>query len=253
MSDDDAPAAVEVATRGVFDQHPLPGPSGSSLEPAEAASSNDDALAAVEAATPEASGSTPPQALNAAQGAAEDDSNIDPRLLFPPSAPPVPPPPRNPLPPPSLPVNNEPAPEEPPNDPLDLITGIKGVQISKDAPTVTWSSGQKTVLPFLEGRDKRRRKFNLLQQEARYVKDMAGLPECNESSDFVVFLDRNMPRPELLNAAREALSLNKAVVIRGFLEDTGFDLTMEGLTKEFNTLPGHPIGVHGMYSLVYIT
>ncbi|KAG6374579.1 hypothetical protein JVT61DRAFT_3933 [Boletus reticuloceps] len=119
-------------------------------------------------------------------------------------------------------------------------------QVSSNALTVTWTSGQRTVLPYLEGRDKRRKRINLLQPEAEYVKDMTALPECRVSSDFVQLLDGNLPKSALLKAAREVLSLNKAVVIRGLLDVTGFELSMDGLMDEFNTLPTRLVGIHDM-------
>lgn len=225
--------------------------------------SNDYARAAVEAAmqrilqpqAPEASGSVlsqPPLpshvSLDTARPPVEDDNSIDPSLVFPGSVPLVPPPQRNPTPP----LDDNPTSTHPPHDPLDLVTGICGVQISKHAPSVTWRSGQKTILPYLDGRDKNHRKINLLQRDARHVQDLADIPESQPSSEYVVFLDQSMPKPELLKASREALSMNKTVVIKGHLDIAGFNLSMEGLASEFCTLPARPIGVHGMCSSVYI-
>ncbi|KAG6369037.1 hypothetical protein JVT61DRAFT_15614 [Boletus reticuloceps] len=227
-SSDCTRAAVEAAMQRIFDAQPLP-----DLRH-QATSAPSDSPAPREPSPPPRDPSPPPREPS-----------------FPLPRGPSPPPPRDPSlrdssPLTSSSVDDVHAPRDPPKDPLDLVTGVHGVQVSSNALTVTWTSGQRTVLPYLEGRDKRRKRINLLQPEAEYVKDMTALPECRVSSDFVQFLDGNLPKSALLKAAREALSLNKAVVIRGFLDVTGFELSMDGLMDEFNTLPTRPVGIHDM-------
>ncbi|KAF8422594.1 hypothetical protein L210DRAFT_891763 [Boletus edulis BED1] len=51
---------------------------------------------------------------------------------------------------------------------------------------------------------------------------------------------------ELFKATRESLSMNKAVIVRGFLDVHRFEFTMEGLEKEFMFLPDLQVEVHDM-------
>lgn len=121
-----------------------------------------------------------------------------------------------------------------------------GVQVDARAATVSWTSGQKTVVPFLPHVDRRRRISNLLFKDAKYVMELAQLPESGPSSPLVAHLDKDMGRTGLFQAAREALSYNKAVVVRDFVDNHGFCFTLEGLEEEFSISPHRPVQAHGM-------
>ena len=125
----------------------------------------------------------------------------------------------------------------------DLVTGILGVQVHPRASTVEWTSGQKTVVPFLPKRDKKRRLRNILENDARYVKDLAKLPAAGPSSSQVSFLDKNTR--ELFKHAHEALSQDKVVVVRDYVNTHGFEFNTQDLDEHFGVAPNRPVQAHG--------
>ena len=127
----------------------------------------------------------------------------------------------------------------------DLIAGILGVQVDARAPTIEWTSGQRTVLPFLSKDARKDVVQNILAQDARYVADMANLPEAGPSSSLVVYLDKALRKPELLKAAREALSHSKSVIVKNFVDTGSFNFTLEDLEEHFMISPRMPIEAHG--------
>lgn len=127
----------------------------------------------------------------------------------------------------------------------DLVTGVLGVQVSHKADTVSWTSGQTTVLPYLEG-DGTGRSTNALQRDRDFVADLAHAPEALPSSDLVVFLPKDMAEEELLQAVREALSRNKTVVIRGYIDTKDFELTEEQLQKKYSIFVDRTVEPQGM-------
>ncbi|KAI9452918.1 hypothetical protein HD554DRAFT_2179727 [Boletus coccyginus] len=137
---------------------------------------------------------------------------------------------------------DEPSPSK--NSSLDPVTGVFRVQINGKAECIEWSSGQRTILPYLEVKNDDGKVGNDLIDDQRYVQDLARLPESQPSSLLVVFLDRHLQKAKLIEAARDALSKNKTMIVRGFFDVDAFELTMEGLVEEFNTLPSRPMDVH---------
>ncbi|KAH0825904.1 hypothetical protein J3R83DRAFT_7657 [Lanmaoa asiatica] len=125
---------------------------------------------------------------------------------------------------------------------LDQATGVLGVQVAKSAPTVRWSSGQITVLPYVEGEQGE----NALQQDQAYTEGLAKCPESLPPTDLVVFLSKDASSMDLLTAAREGLSNNKSVVIRGIVDTHGFEFTEAGMYDEFACLPDRVMKVHDM-------
>ena len=119
------------------------------------------------------------------------------------------------------------------------------MQIDARASTVEWTSGQHTVLPFLPKRDKRRRMRNVLENNACYAQDLAKLPEAGPHSSQVTFLDKNTDGSELFKLAQEALSQDKAVVVRGYVDTHGFDFNIGDLHAYFSVTPHRPIKAHG--------
>ena len=128
--------------------------------------------------------------------------------------------------------------------PCDVTLGIIGTQVGQGAKTVQWTDGPLTTLPYL-GKKWGGTVRNVLSKDASYVSDMANFPVASPQSELVVFLDRRMFRHDLVNAARDALSRNKTVVIRGYMEDETFDFTMEALSDCFMASPDKPMNVHG--------
>ena len=129
---------------------------------------------------------------------------------------------------------------------MDLVTNVLGIQLDPCAPTVNWTSSQQTVLPFLPKVDRRRRVRNVLSKDATYVTNLAQLPESGPSSSLIVHLDKAMNRPSIFQAARGALSYGKAVVVRDYVDNHGFQFTLEGLEEEFNISPHRPVQAHGV-------
>lgn len=52
---------------------------------------------------------------------------------------------------------------------------------------------------------------------------------------------------ELYKAARDALSHNKTVVVRGYVETYGFDFTLKDLEEHFMVTPHRPVQAHGKF------
>ena len=130
---------------------------------------------------------------------------------------------------------------------LDLVTDVLGVQVDGRASTIEWASGQRTVLPFLPKRTRNRRLRNLLENDARYATNLAKLPEAGPSSAVVAYLDKTTPKHDLFKAARNALSLNKTVVVPGYVDTESFDFTVEGLEEYFGISPHKPVQAHGTF------
>lgn len=128
----------------------------------------------------------------------------------------------------------------------DLVTDILGIQVDARASTVQWSSGQRTVLPFLPKRARNRRLINVLAKDARYVRDLATLPEADLSSTLVTYLDKNVSKQELFKAACEALSRNKTVVAKGYVDTHSFDFNLIDLEEHLRISPHRPVEAHGL-------
>lgn len=128
--------------------------------------------------------------------------------------------------------------------PLDQTTGVIGVQVDSSAETVQWFSGQKTILPYAEvqGDDG---PLNELQVDKKYVEDLARCPESLPPSDLVTYLSKGENPAELVTAARRALSENKTVVVREFVDTHGFEFTESGMYNEFSCLPDRALKAHG--------
>lgn len=129
--------------------------------------------------------------------------------------------------------------------PLDLVSGVLGVQLHTEAPTIQWTSGQHTVLPYApqEGEDQ---DTNALKKDLEYVKVLAALPESTPGSDTAMFLSKHDNHTQLLSVSREALSMNKVVVIRGYVDTEGFEFSPEGLYNAFQTSDNLKLDCHGM-------
>lgn len=128
----------------------------------------------------------------------------------------------------------------------DLVSGVLGIQLDSRAPTVYWTSGQQTVLPFLPKVTRKHRMKNVLSNDARYVRDLAKFPESGPHSSLVVYLDKGLNKIDLFKAAREALSHNKTVIVKDFVETHGFKFTLEDLEDNFMVSPLRPVEAHGM-------
>ena len=96
---------------------------------------------------------------------------------------------------------------------VDLIANVLGIQIDIHAPTVEWSSGQCTVLPFLPKLPCSHHILNALESDTQFAEDLAKLPEAGLSSLLIVYLDKSTPKNALFKATYQALSLNKTLLI----------------------------------------
>ena len=92
------------------------------------------------------------------------------------------------------------------------------MQVLADSLTIRWMSGHQTVLPYLP-KETEDGVINVLDDDQEYVIDLAQFPEATPGSNFVAFLSRHDSYLQLIEAAREVLSLNKTVVIRGYCYD----------------------------------
>lgn len=128
------------------------------------------------------------------------------------------------------------------------MDNVLGVQLDANAPTAEWTSGHRTVLPFLPNIIGNAASQNILAQDARYVADMAKIPEAGPCSSLVTWLDKNMPKTDLFSAAREALSLNKSVVVKGYVDFGSFELTPTHLEEHFMISPHSPVDAHGTFT-----
>lgn len=88
---------------------------------------------------------------------------------------------------------------------------------------------------------------NLLHKALAYVQDLAKFEECPPSSHFVCFLDKNINHTELLMSAQEALSTNKSVVIQGFVNTHGFQLTEDHMYNKFGSFADLDLETHSMF------
>ena len=95
---------------------------------------------------------------------------------------------------------------------LDFVTGVLGVQVLADSPTIQWTSGHQTVLPYLP-KETEHSVRNMLENDRKYIEELAGLLESTPASDSVVFLSKHDSLKQLINKARKALSLGKTVVV----------------------------------------
>ncbi|KAF8418644.1 hypothetical protein L210DRAFT_3655529 [Boletus edulis BED1] len=134
--------------------------------------------------------------------------------------------------------------------PLDLVTGVRGVQLHADAPTVQWTSGQRTVLPYLP-EETDNGVVNTLDDDLQYVQALATLSESTPKSDAVAFLSKHDGHERLLSAAREALSMNKSIVVRGYVSTNNFDFSSEGLYDAFQTSEKMRLDCHDMRMRAY--
>ena len=130
---------------------------------------------------------------------------------------------------------------------LDLVTNLLSVQVDGCASTIEWASGQRTVLPFLPKRTRNHLLCNLLENDARYTTNLAKLPEAGPSSAVVTYLDKTMPKHDLFKAARNALSLNKTIVVPGYVDTESFNFTVKGLEEYFGISPHKPVQAHGTF------
>ena len=128
--------------------------------------------------------------------------------------------------------------------PTDFVTGVLGVQVDARAETVEWTSGQRTIVLYLPRKTPRRKQLkNALEVDAKYTRQLATLPECKPGSELVEFLDKDAR--DLVKAAREALSRNKSVVVRDYVDTHGFDFTLEDLEEELSISRHRPVEAHG--------
>lgn len=132
----------------------------------------------------------------------------------------------------------------------DLVTGILGIQVDSRAKTVRWTNGQRTVLPFLRKPNRNRNiAQNLLANDARYAAELATLPEAAPNSSLVAYLDKAHDKFDLYEAARQALASNKSVVIKGYVDTSGFQFNTVDLQKHYGVIPDRPVQAHGKLSI----
>ena len=105
------------------------------------------------------------------------------------------------------------------------------------------------VLPYLP-KETEDGVINVLDDDQEYIVDLAQFPDATPGSNFVAFLSRHDSHLQLVEAAREALLLNKTVVIQGYVDTQNFKFSMEGLYNAFQTSEKGQLKCHGAYGLI---
>lgn len=157
----------------------------------------------------------------------------------------------NPVPvPSSIPI--DPALESHPSQPpsvspirqLDLVSGIRGIQVPESATTIEWSGGLETIAPTLEVDN-----GNLLAFDEAYVRRVASYPQALPGSSFIEFLDLlSYKHPfDLVLDIRKALSIGHPVVVRDFQHTDSFEFTTDGLLRSFGLSPNMLLDIHGKF------
>ena len=65
------------------------------------------------------------------------------------------------------------------------------------------------------------------------------------SSLLVIHLDKTVRKPDLFKTAQEALSLNKSVIVKNFVDTGSFNFILEDLEEHFMISPHMPVEAHG--------
>ncbi|KAI9568693.1 hypothetical protein HD554DRAFT_2038690 [Boletus coccyginus] len=123
-----------------------------------------------------------------------------------------------------------------------MSLGIISTQVGHGAKTIQWSDGSLTILTYL-GKKWGGGIRNVLK-DVKYISDMADFPVVNLQSKLIIFPNQRMAKHDLLSTAHEALSSNKTVIIRGYMEDETFAFTIEELSGHFMSSPDKSMAVH---------
>ncbi|KAG6377651.1 hypothetical protein JVT61DRAFT_14411 [Boletus reticuloceps] len=114
------------------------------------------------------------------------------------------------------------------------------------APMVEWTSGQRTVLPFLPKCAHNQCLQNILGNDANYTTELAHLPEMGPSSPVIIYLNKNTNKRKLFQATRDALSRNLTIVVRCYVDTNSFEFNLEGLQEHLSISPRMPVEAHNM-------
>ncbi|KAH7921359.1 hypothetical protein BV22DRAFT_1132340 [Leucogyrophana mollusca] len=127
---------------------------------------------------------------------------------------------------------------------LDLVEGVRGVQVNKNADVITWPGGVQTVAPYLP-RSSKSDTENYLSRDESWVRRLARYPASRPGSNHVVYM-ANLSDQGALSRVRDSLSQGKVVVVKDFAADSvrGFEFTEKGVHERFGFSPNMPLTMH---------
>ncbi|KAJ3855430.1 hypothetical protein EV368DRAFT_79647 [Lentinula lateritia] len=120
---------------------------------------------------------------------------------------------------------------------LDLVTGVRGVEVHQSAKTQIWPNGLETILPTLI-KEKENVFVNVLEYDEERVAWMADPKNQTPPSNSIVrYLDRKLYKDKgLIEDIRKLTAWGYVVVVSGAIPDHGKDLlTLEEISYELGT------------------
>lgn len=130
-----------------------------------------------------------------------------------------------------------------PPPPKDLVEGVLGFEVHHRSPTVAWSNGVKTIVPFIPSR----RGVNELEDDAADVIALAQCPVATPDSapDCIQFFTREEAQSATFVAdARAAIAQDKVVVLLGFQPDAAAEFSIEAI-ESLGLKPALEVEAHG--------
>jgi hypothetical protein len=126
----------------------------------------------------------------------------------------------------------------------DLSGSLLGTEVPLNSPVITWKDGHTTILPAVYD-DKEK---NLCEAvDIPIIQYLAECPESTPRSKYVTHLSNaDIPPGIIEDLVSSALSLNKAVVIRGIgKRHVEEELTADFLDKKYSISPKRVVWIHG--------
>ncbi|KAJ3873306.1 hypothetical protein F5051DRAFT_444376 [Lentinula edodes] len=138
---------------------------------------------------------------------------------------------------------------------LDLVTGVRGVEVHQSAKTQIWPNGLETILPTLI-KEKENVFANILEYDQERVAWMADPKNQTPPSNSIVhYLDRKLYTDKgLIEDIRKLTAWGYVVVVSGAIPDHGKDLlTLEEITYELGTgvSEGQVVSYHDLEKRAY--
>ncbi|KAJ3887359.1 hypothetical protein GG344DRAFT_80806 [Lentinula edodes] len=138
---------------------------------------------------------------------------------------------------------------------LDLVTGIRGVEVHQSAKTQIWPNGLETILPTLI-KEKENVSVNILACDEERVAWMADPKNQTPPSNSIVrYLDRKLYKDKgIIEDIRKLTAWGSVVVVSGAIPDHGKDLlTLEEISYELGTgvSEGQVVSYHDLEKRAY--
>ncbi|KAF8549209.1 hypothetical protein OG21DRAFT_1525962 [Imleria badia] len=124
---------------------------------------------------------------------------------------------------------------------LDLVSGVRGIQVHESADVLAWPGGLRTIVPTLI-RDGQ----NILHFDEKYLRSVATYPEATPSSRYIDFLSKESYQDyyDFVTAIRHSLSVGRPVVVRNFEDTSSFTFTEDGILRTFGISPNMRVDIH---------